>query len=189
VERRHGVQLGDCLLLQQSVDRGYERSCLSSSCPMVCMRCDCISRRQGFPPGGVGSMCTAVTGYRVERCQGSDRSGFSQIATVTAPHTRMADLPLARDRVRAVDAIPNFSAYSSIAIATTLIGWRLGVAEHACSCEHQRGVSPGDAWPCNQVERGKYGQRDLERSRPKARNIVSLGISADTAADLLCRPS
>ncbi|MCI0749135.1 MAG: Ig-like domain-containing protein, partial [Nevskiales bacterium] len=64
-----------------------------------------------------------VTGYRVERCQGSGCTGFAQIASPTG--TSHSDTGLAvnttyRYRVRAVDAAGNGSAYSAIASATTL---------------------------------------------------------------------
>ncbi len=64
----------------------------------------------------------AVTGYRVERCQGTGCSTFTQIATPAA--TSFADSGLAagttyRYRVRASDAANNLSAYSTVAEATT----------------------------------------------------------------------
>lgn len=63
-----------------------------------------------------------VTGYRVERCQGSGCSNFIQIATPTV--TSFSDSGLAggstyRYRARASDAANNLSAYSAIAEATT----------------------------------------------------------------------
>lgn len=65
----------------------------------------------------------AVTGYLVERCQGTGCSTFSQIATPTSTaHSdtgRTASTSYSY-RVRARDAIPNYSGYSSTASATTL---------------------------------------------------------------------
>ena len=63
-----------------------------------------------------------VTGYRVERCQGAGCSTFTQIATPTS--TSFSDTGLTAStsysyRVRAADAVPNLSAYSSTASATT----------------------------------------------------------------------
>ncbi len=63
----------------------------------------------------------AVTGYRVERCQGAGCSNFAQIATPTA--TSFADSGLTegttyRYRVWATDAASNPSAYSAVATAT-----------------------------------------------------------------------
>ena len=63
-----------------------------------------------------------VTGYRVERCQGAGCSTFTQIATPTS--TSFSDTGLIGStsysyRVRAADAVPNLSAYSSTASATT----------------------------------------------------------------------
>lgn len=63
-----------------------------------------------------------VTGYLVERCQGSSCTNFSQIGTPST--TSYSDTGLTagtayRYRVRARDAAGNNSAYSSIASATT----------------------------------------------------------------------
>jgi glucose/arabinose dehydrogenase/chitodextrinase len=63
-----------------------------------------------------------VTGYRVERCQGATCTNFVQVAT--PPGTSYSDTGLTgattyRYRVRAVDAVPNFSPYSTIQNATT----------------------------------------------------------------------
>lgn len=65
----------------------------------------------------------AVTGYVVDRCQGSGCTSFAQVGTPVG--TTFNDSPLSggtlyRYRVRARDAIPNYSADSSIASATTL---------------------------------------------------------------------
>src|SRR6202162_104135 len=61
-----------------------------------------------------------VTGYKVERCQGSRCTTFAQIATPTA--TTYSDTGLAAGnysyRVRATDAAGNLSAYSNVASAT-----------------------------------------------------------------------
>ena len=63
-----------------------------------------------------------VTGYVVERCQGSTCTSFAQIGTPSG--TSYSDTGLSanttyRYRVRARDAAGNFSAYSSIGSATT----------------------------------------------------------------------
>jgi PKD repeat protein len=63
-----------------------------------------------------------VTGYRVERCQGSTCTNFAQIATPIA--TTFGDTGLAtstsyRYQARATDAAGNLSAYSAIATTTT----------------------------------------------------------------------
>ncbi|MDQ3776780.1 MAG: DUF4082 domain-containing protein [Pseudomonadota bacterium] len=63
-----------------------------------------------------------VSGYRVERCQGAGCTDFAEVATPTG--TSHADSGLTpgttyRYRVRAADAVPNFSGYSNIATATT----------------------------------------------------------------------
>ncbi len=63
-----------------------------------------------------------VTGYRVERCQGTSCTTFAQVGTPTG--TTFSDTGLAanttyRYQVRAVDAAGNLSGYSTIASATT----------------------------------------------------------------------
>jgi len=63
-----------------------------------------------------------VTGYLVERCQGSGCTSFAQVATLTA--TNFSDTGLAAAtsysyRVRARDAAGNLSGYSNIASGTT----------------------------------------------------------------------
>ena len=63
-----------------------------------------------------------VTGYRVERCQGSACTTFSQISTpigTTYNDTGLAANTIYRYQVRATDAANNLSPYSSIASATT----------------------------------------------------------------------
>ena len=63
-----------------------------------------------------------VTGYRVERCQGATCTIFAEIGTpATTSHSDTDRTPATayRYRVRAVDAAGNFSAYSTIAPATT----------------------------------------------------------------------
>jgi DNA-binding protein YbaB len=66
-----------------------------------------------------------VANYRVERCQGTGCSNFTQIATPTT--TSYSDTGLTSStsysyRVRAADAVPNLSGYSNTATATTNTG-------------------------------------------------------------------
>src|SRR6185436_6675456 len=64
----------------------------------------------------------AVTGYRVERCQGAGCTTFTQIGTPTGTtynDTGLSAGTLYRYRVRAADAAGNLSAYSAIVDATT----------------------------------------------------------------------
>ncbi len=64
----------------------------------------------------------AVTGYRVERCQGAGCTGFVQIDTPTATSFNDTGLAAATSysyRVRANDAAGNLSGYSNVASATT----------------------------------------------------------------------
>ncbi len=63
-----------------------------------------------------------VTGYRLERCSGSDCTSFSQIATPNSTsysNTGLSAGTTYRYRVRAIDAAGNLSSYSSVASATT----------------------------------------------------------------------
>ena len=63
-----------------------------------------------------------VTGYRVERCLGAACSNFVQVGTPTGASfndTGLAPATTYRYRVRAADAVPNLSGYSSIQNATT----------------------------------------------------------------------
>lgn len=63
-----------------------------------------------------------VTGYRLERCQGSTCTNFVQIATpssISFSDAGLAEGTTYRYRVRATDAAWNLSAYSNIASATT----------------------------------------------------------------------
>ena len=67
----------------------------------------------------------AVTGYQIERCQGTGCSSFAQIATTTTA-TSYSDTTTAAStsysyRVRANDAVPNFGPYTNTATATTPI--------------------------------------------------------------------
>lgn len=64
-----------------------------------------------------------VTGYRIERCEGTSCSGFGQIASIAGtsyPDTGRLAGRTYRYRVRAVDAAGNHSGYSNVATATTL---------------------------------------------------------------------
>jgi len=64
----------------------------------------------------------AVTGYRVERCQGTGCSTYTQVGTPTGTTFNDVGLTAATSytyRVRAQDAVPNLSLYSGAASATT----------------------------------------------------------------------
>jgi len=68
-----------------------------------------------------------VTGYLVERCQGSNCTTFVQIASLGGTVTSYSDTGLVSNtiynyRVRAQDAAGNLSAYSNVATATTASG-------------------------------------------------------------------
>jgi chitodextrinase len=65
----------------------------------------------------------AVTGYRIERCQGATCTNFAQIATTTAAttytDTSVAASTTYRFRVRATDGAGNLSAFSAV-LETTI---------------------------------------------------------------------
>ena len=65
-----------------------------------------------------------VTGYRVERCQGTGCTNFAQIATPAGTtyndNTGLAPSTTYRYQVRATDGAGNLGPYSNIASATTL---------------------------------------------------------------------
>ena len=64
----------------------------------------------------------AVTGYRVERCQGAGCTNFAQVgapAVAAFSDTGLAPGTSYRYRVRATDAAGNFSGYSNAASGTT----------------------------------------------------------------------
>jgi uncharacterized repeat protein (TIGR01451 family) len=65
-----------------------------------------------------------VTGYRIERCQGAGCSNFAEIAATSGTGTTFSNTGLSAGtsysyRVRAQDAVPNFSGFSNTASATT----------------------------------------------------------------------
>jgi len=91
----------------------------------------------GWEGGGIGGLNeiglawaastddVGVTGYLVERCQGSGCTDFAQVASVTTTTFRDTGLTAATTysyRVRATDAGGNLGGYSNTATATTAAG-------------------------------------------------------------------
>ena len=73
---------------------------------------------------GAATDNVAVTGYRIERCQGAGCTTFTQIAAPTGTATSYSDTTAAANtsysyRVRATDAAPNLGPYTNTATATT----------------------------------------------------------------------
>ena len=73
---------------------------------------------------GTASDNVGVSGYRVERCQGSGCSNFAQIATTAGTTTSYSDTTASAGtsysyRVRANDAASNLGPYTNTATATT----------------------------------------------------------------------
>ena len=72
---------------------------------------------------GAATDNTAVTGYQIERCQGTGCTTFTQIATTTTATSYSDTTTVAGTsysyRVRANDAVPNLGPYSNTATATT----------------------------------------------------------------------
>src|SRR5205823_4762098 len=63
-----------------------------------------------------------VTGYMIERCQGTGCSNFAQIGTSTTAsysNTGLAEATSYSYRVRATDAAGNLSSYSNASSSTT----------------------------------------------------------------------
>jgi len=72
---------------------------------------------------GASTDNVAVTGYQVDRCTGASCTSFAQIATPTTTtfnDTGRTASTTYRYRVRARDAVPNWSAFATIVNATTL---------------------------------------------------------------------
>ncbi len=73
---------------------------------------------------GAATDNVAVTGYRIERCQGAGCSSFAQIAAPAGTGTSYSDTTAAAStsysyRVRATDAATNLGPYTNTATATT----------------------------------------------------------------------
>src|SRR5262249_56320563 len=72
---------------------------------------------------GASNDNTGVTGYQVERCQGTGCTNFAQIASTTRTGTTYKDTSVSASnsysyRVRATDAAGNLSPYSNTPSAT-----------------------------------------------------------------------
>jgi hypothetical protein len=83
-----------------------------------------------------------VAGYELERCQGTSCTNFTRISTTTEPS--FVDPSLAAGtsyqyRVRARDAVNNFSSYSAIASATTPSSSSTSASDFSTRCS-QPGV-------------------------------------------------
>ena len=106
-----------------------------------------------------------VTGYAVERCQGTTCTTFVQIATPTGTtysDTGLLPASTYRYQVRATDAAGNFSGYSNIASATTAATGRVaayafdagtGTTTADASGNGLTGTLAGATW----TPAGKYG--------------------------------
>src|SRR5262249_40455796 len=73
---------------------------------------------------GASTDNVGVTGYDVERCQGTGCTNFTQIATTGATATTYKDTSVSAStsytyRVRATDAAGNLSSYSNTSTAST----------------------------------------------------------------------
>ena len=76
---------------------------------------------------GASTDNVGVTGYQIERCQGTGCTNFAQIGTTTGTGTTYKDTTVSAStsysyRVRATDAAGNLSTYSNVATAATTIG-------------------------------------------------------------------
>jgi fibronectin type 3 domain-containing protein len=110
---------------------------------------------------GASTDSHGVTGYQVERCQGSSCTNFTQIATPTATSyndTSVAANTVYRYRVRAVDSLGTAGAYSNIVTTTTGLGVAPDIAVVAVGSTEQftaQGPASGGAtWSVDGVAGG-----------------------------------
>src|SRR5262249_23730277 len=106
-----------------------------------------------------------VTGYLVERCQGTGCTTFAQIATPTA--TSFSDTGLAAStgysyRVRAPDAAANLGPYSTTASATTLAsalvaGYAFSEASGNTTADSSGNNNTGTLIGATRTTAGKFG--------------------------------
>ncbi len=138
-----------------------------------------------------------VTGYRIERCQGSGCSNFVEVGTSTS--TSFSDTGLAASttysyRVRAADAAKNLGPYSNVATAATQTGSSGPGLVAAYGFEEGSGTSVADSsgnantgtisnatWTsCGQVRGRARFQRD-DRSREHSGFRVLASVERDDA--------
>jgi hypothetical protein len=111
-----------------------------------------------------------VTGYRVERCQGTGCTGFVEVAASTS--TSFSDSGVTgsttyRYRIRAADAAENLGAYSNIAEATTpsppatppgLVGaWAFGEGTGGTTADASGNGNAGTINGAIWTTQGRYG--------------------------------
>ena len=138
----------------------------------------------------------AVTGYRVERCQGAGCSNFAQVATPSG--TSLADygfggvdeLPLSG---AAVDASGNLSGYSNVASATTsaapppppglVAGYSFdagsGTTVADVSGNGNTGTITGATWVAGRYGGGSELQRDEQCGAGGVVGVVEPGLGDD----------
>ena len=112
----------------------------------------------------------AVSGYRVERCQGASCTNFTQVGTPTA--TAYADTAVSpsstyRYRVRAIDPSGNLGGYSTVAEATTaaapptppgLVGaWAFDEGTGATTADSSGRGNSGTVTGASWTTQGRYG--------------------------------
>ena len=96
---------------------------------------------------GAATDNVAVTGYQVERCQGTGCTTFALVTTVTGTtfnNTGLTASTTYRYRVRATDAAGNFGAYTAIATATTPAATAVAIRVNAGGPAYTD--SAGNAW-------------------------------------------
>ncbi len=126
----------------------------------------------------------AVTGYRVERCQGVGCTNFAQVgAPVVAAFsdTGLAPGTSYTYRVRAADAAGNFSGYSNIASGTTPIGTRHHGTDRSDRPErHARSASQINlSWTASTDNVGVTGYRVERCQGVGCTNFAQVGAPAD----------
>ena len=141
----------------------------------------------------------AVTGHRVERCQGAGCSTFVQIAAPTTTSLNNTGLIAGTSysyRVRATDAAGNLSAYSSVATSNTLSGLvaaysfneGAGTTVADVSGNNNTGSITGATW----TTAGKYGNALVfngTSARVTVPNAPSLQLTTGMTLEAWVNPS
>ena len=123
-----------------------------------------------------------VTGYRVERCLGATCSNFVQVGTPTGTSfddTGLAAATTYRYRVRAADAVPNLSGYSSIQNATTQAAAGYAGADGADGTLGDACLREPDQFGLDGVDRQRRRDRLSGRALP-GRGLLELRPGGDS---------
>ena len=129
---------------------------------------DAVSASEIDLAWGASSDNVGVSGYQLERCQGSGCSNFAQIATPTGTSYKDTGLSPSTSysyRVRASDATGNLSSYSNIAGASTSAAPTGLVAATASTRARGRRSRTRRATATRARSRGRPGRRPANTAR------------------------